>query len=91
MIASGVVGEIRCLLEKGTLSQRSIAARLGVSRGTVSAIALGKRPDYEARRRLRGDDLIPPSGVPRRCPGCGRRVQMPCLACYLEHRKANRR
>jgi hypothetical protein len=85
MIASGVVGEIRVLLGEGKLSQRSIAARLGVSRGTVSAIALGKRPDYEARRR-RGNDLIPPSGIPRRCPECGRRVQMPCLACYLERR-----
>jgi transcriptional regulator with XRE-family HTH domain len=84
MIASGTISEIRCLLEEGTLSQRSIAARLGVSRGTVSAVALGKRPDYEARRRLRGEDLIPPRGVPRRCPECGRRVQMPCLACYLQ-------
>ena len=87
MIASGVISEIQSLLEEGALSQRSIAARLGVSRGTVSAVALGKRPDYEARHRPRGEDIVPPSGIPRRCPECGRRVRMPCLACYLQRRR----
>lgn len=83
MIASGIVGEIRCLLDRGEMSQRNIAIQMGVSRGTVSSIARGKRPDYEARRRQRGEDFTPPSGLPRRCPGCGRLVQMPCLACRV--------
>ena len=91
MIASGIVREIRRLLDQGELSQRKIAASTGVSRGTVSAIARGARPDYDARRRERGEDFIPPSGVARRCPGCGRLVQMPCLACRaLAMRKKGR-
>jgi transcriptional regulator with XRE-family HTH domain len=42
MIATTVVDEIRRLLRQGRLSQRKIASRIGVSRGTVNAIALGK-------------------------------------------------
>ena len=66
MIASGVVGEIRCLLDRGEMSQRKIAVQVGVSRGTVSSIARGKRPDHEARQRHRGEEFVPPSGQPRR-------------------------
>ena len=39
MIATTVVDEVRRLLREGRLSQRSIALRIGVSRGTVNAIA----------------------------------------------------
>ncbi len=43
MITATVVDEIRRMLREGRLSQRKIAVRIGVSRGTVNAIALGKR------------------------------------------------
>jgi len=83
MIAAAVEREIRELLAEGTVSQRKIAQRLGVSRGTVNAIACGRRPDYAARRREPPSGWIPPSGLPTRCPGCGGLVQMPCLACHV--------
>lgn len=89
MIAPAVVREIRDLLAGGGLSQRKIAQRVGVSRGTVNAIARGKRPDYLPRRQP-ADGLIPPSGPPRRCPGCGGMVQMPCLVCHLRAIKRRR-
>mgnify|MGYP001316407961 CR=1 FL=1 len=77
MIAQAMVDEIRKLLGTGGLSQRQIAKRLGVSRGTVNAIALGKRPDYGDRGRDVGGFPMP-SGPLRRCPGCGGMVRMPC-------------
>ncbi|MBU4270367.1 MAG: hypothetical protein KKE86_06865 [Planctomycetes bacterium] len=84
MIATMVVDEIRRMLREGRLSQRKIAVRLSVSRGTVNAVARGKRPDYSARRRREDDDFIPPMGIPVRCPGCGGLAQMPCLLCYIQ-------
>ena len=48
MIAPGIVAEIRRLLAEEKLSQRKIGRLVGVSRGTVAAIASGTRPDYEA-------------------------------------------
>lgn len=83
MIASPVVEEVKRLLSHGDLSQRKIALRLGVSRGSVGSIASGKRPDYEARRRMRRDSFIAPTGPPARCPGCGGMTKMPCLACHV--------
>ena len=84
MIASAVVSEIRDLLAEGALSQRRIAQRLGVSRGTVNAIARGRRPDYDSRRRgPAADGFMAPGGLPQRCPGCGGMVQMPCLLCHV--------
>ena len=89
MIAQSVVNEIRDLLAVGELSQRNIARRLGVSRGTVNAIARGKRPDYRPPRRG-DDDFVPPSGIPKRCPGCGGMVQTPCLLCRVRGIKEGR-
>jgi DNA-binding XRE family transcriptional regulator len=86
MIATTVVDEIRRMLGEGRLSQRMIASQIGVSRGTVNAIAQGKR-DCELARCQRGEDgFIPPTGLPVRCSGCGARVQMPCLLCYIRAR-----
>ena len=83
MIALPVVDEIKRLLSDGELSQRKIALRMGVSRGSVGSIAGGKRPDYETRHRIREESFITPAGPPVRCPGCGGMAQMPCLACHL--------
>ena len=51
MLALTVVQQIEQLLKEGQLSQRKIAARLGVSRGTVGAIADGRRETGEATGR----------------------------------------
>jgi transcriptional regulator with XRE-family HTH domain len=83
VIAAVLVREIRSMLAEGRLSQRRIAERMGVSRGTVNAIARGKRPDYTPVRRAADTNFVPPSGPPTRCPGCGGLVRMPCLACYV--------
>ena len=82
MIARAVVEQIRQLLGEQSLSQRKIARHLGVSRGTVLAIAQGRRPDYAADKE--GDeDFSSSPGPPRRCPGCGGMVTMPCLLCKI--------
>jgi hypothetical protein len=83
MIASDIVKEIRQMLAEGSLSQRAIAERTGVSRGTVCAIAQGKRCDYPPQYFRKDMHFIPPAGLPVRCSGCGGLVQMPCLACYI--------
>jgi transcriptional regulator with XRE-family HTH domain len=95
MIRSSVVEEIQCLLRAGRLSQRKIARRVGVSRGTVGAIAQQRRPDYEARRRQQEAEFESPAGPAIRCPDCGAMTQMPCLACRVralleKQRSANR-
>ena len=87
MIASVAVEEIKQLLRDGSLSQRKIARRTGVSRGTVNAIALGTRKDGRPQRRKEGGEFVPPSGPFVRCPLCGGRVQMPCLLCRVRSSK----
>ncbi|MEM9658405.1 MAG: helix-turn-helix domain-containing protein [Planctomycetota bacterium] len=82
MLPIHVIREIHRLLDQGELSQRSIAQRLGVSRGTVGAIAAGRRgihgrtSDDAAPQRRRVDQP-----VPARCPTCGGRVYSPCVLC----------
>ena len=85
MIATSVVDEIRRMLREGRFSQRRIAMQIGVSRGTVNAIAQGKRTCGAARRLVDDNGFMPPSGAPVRCPGCGGKVQMPCLLCYIRN------
>lgn len=82
MINPSVIAEAKRLLAEGQTSQRQIALRLGISRGSVGAIASGQRPDYENLRS--GDDEEPgiDSNAPKvRCGGCGGMVVMPCHAC----------
>ena len=83
MIADAVVENVRHLLADGALSQRKIARRLGISRGTVNAISQGRRPDYSQLQTPEAANFPFPQGVPRRCPGCGGMVQMPCLLCHV--------
>lgn len=84
MLADEVVAEVRRLVAEGQLSQRQIAARVGVSRGTVLAIAAGRRVDRPSP--LPEDDASPHGGPFVRCPGCGGRVRMPCRLCRLRAR-----
>lgn len=81
MIAPKIVAEIRRLLVEEKISQRKIGRLAGVSRGTVAAIASGKRPDYEELYRQSWDESDEPAGPPERCPGCGGLVYMPCQLC----------
>lgn len=81
MIAPSVVIEIKRLLAAGTYSQRKIARVLGVSRGTVGAIASGKRRDREEVASKQEMEPARPAGPPRRCSGCGGMVMMPCRLC----------
>ena len=86
MIASEKVEQIERLLREGRLSQREIAQRTGISRGSVNAIALGRRLVESDRCRPSSHAFTPPQGNPARCPSCGGMVQMPCLACYVRSR-----
>ena len=87
MLAPEKVEQTRQMLCETSLSQRAIAKLLGVSRATVSAIASGRRPDYEARRQARVviDESL---GPVVRCPECGGRVHAPCRLCLVRKLKA---
>lgn len=91
MISPMVIDEVRRLLNEQKLSQRTIARRVGVSRGTVNAIWLGKRSDRDRRCRTDGDDSLFDSSPPQRCPGCGGLVHMPCLLCRIRSLRDKRR
>lgn len=82
MLAMAKVKEAERLLLEGRLSQRKIAAFVGISRATVSAIARGRRADYEARLAARASELEPLGPIVR-CGGCGARVYSPCRSCRV--------
>lgn len=75
------VEEVKRLLDEGKLSQRKIAAKLGVSRGTVGSIANGKRGIYGREPDHSEPTLCCPDLPPERCPSCGGMVYMPCVLC----------
>lgn len=85
MIPEFVVNEIRRLLAEGKLSYRKIGKVAGVSRGSVSGIASGKRPDYKSLSRATApvEDEAFLHRPYQHCGGCGHKVQMPCLRCSL--------
>lgn len=88
MLAPSIVAEIRRLLAEAKLSQRKIAKLTGISRGTVGAIARGRRPDYQPRPKTDGESDRP-SGPPQRCGTCGGMVYMPCRLCGLREQLAS--
>jgi hypothetical protein len=90
MHSLSIVHEIDRLLNEGQLSQREIARRLRVSRGTVSAIANGERGLYG---RSAGDTDSPAAErdqLPERCPKCGFLVHLPCLVCRTREYRQGR-
>jgi hypothetical protein len=90
MLPTTLVHEIDRLLQEGELSHRKIAARLGVSRGTISAIASGRRGLY-GKEPVDAHLLRVPSSPPTRCPHCGYRVYFPCNICRTRaHRRRQR-
>jgi len=92
MIAPRVIEQIQALLRQGELSQRRIARQLGVSRGTVQAVATGRRePRRVAGTNHTAESLPFRAGPLERCPGCGGMVYMPCLACHVRSIRERRR
>lgn len=86
MLPITLVNEIDRLLQEGKLSQRKIAFRLGVSRGTISAIASGRRALY-GREPFETHSPLVPTSPPARCPRCGYRVYLPCRVCIARQLK----
>jgi len=92
MLTLSIVEEIARLLDEGTLSQRKIAARLGVSRGTVGAIASGRRGVYGKESPPDAAEPLDGGTPPERCPCCGYFVSQPCLVCRTrQYRDRQRR
>jgi len=85
MIGPAAIEEIQRLLAEGDLSQRKIAKVMKVSRGTVAAVASGKRRPYYPRPEDSDEQFM---GPVRRCPGCGGMATMPCRACRIRELKA---
>jgi transcriptional regulator with XRE-family HTH domain len=81
MLPLVVVEEIRRLLDEAAMSQRKIAAKLGVSRGTVGAISNGKRGMYGREPDSQEPHLCSLDLPPERCRGCGGKVYEPCVLC----------
>ena len=92
MLSLALVQEVRRLLDEGELSQRKIAKKLGVSRGTVGAIASGRRGLYGREPDEEDDSLCCIEVPPERCPSCGGMVYMPCVLCRArEYRSREKR
>ncbi|MDX1961877.1 MAG: winged helix-turn-helix transcriptional regulator [Pirellulales bacterium] len=85
MLKPGIVREVEILLADGGYSQRAIAARLGISRGTVLAIALRKRTERLHNPAVRRAEhlALQPTAPPVRCRGCGGMVYLPCVVCAV--------
>jgi len=79
MIDAEIIEQVERLLVLGRHSYRAIARMAGVSRGTVGAVAAGKRSSDDQWKRTPME--IEPMGPTRRCPTCGGKVQMPCRLC----------
>lgn len=68
-------------LVKSGLSARQACQKARISRDTLARYQRGELADVPKIR-------YPHLGTKlRRCPGCGGRVYMPCLACQLRGRK----
>lgn len=88
MVSNEVIIKIKHLLAESKYSQRTIADMVGVSRGTVNAIALGKRRFTETDTASPERPIFRfPKGIPCRCPLCGALVKSPCLACQIRTMK----
>jgi len=81
MLPLALVEEIRRLLDEGQLSHRKIAAKLDISRGTVGAIASGRRGIYGREPAADDLSLACQDLAPQRCRSCGAMVYKPCVLC----------
>lgn len=84
MLDDELVRKIRKMIGSGQYSQRAISRITGVSRVVVHRIATGKRKERPERRKEEWE--VDWNGMPYgRCPKCGARVQLPCLACIVRN------
>lgn len=75
---------IRNLIERGGMAQSEIAKVVGVSQGTVSRIATGRRsPEASGLPKKPQGSNVPRRGKPQRCPTCRGMVFMPCVLCAV--------
>jgi hypothetical protein len=81
MIAEHLVEQVERLLTEDQLSHRRIARLTGVSRGTIGAIASGKRRIRPKTMDFWDEEPLVPDVPPQRCPECGGMVYMPCRLC----------
>lgn len=92
MISLNIIAEAARLLLARELSQRQIAARLGISRGTVLAISRQRRrlnlqrvtnSDLCSKQQRRYAERVSlhAAELPQRCPECRNLVLMPCQVC----------
>jgi transcriptional regulator with XRE-family HTH domain len=81
MIEPQLVEQVERLLAEGKLSYRKIARFTGVSRGTIGAIASGRRRIQPRRMFFWEEEPMVPDVPPQRCPQCGGMVYMPCRLC----------
>ena len=88
MLPLATVHEIRRLLGERRMSQRKIADKLGVSRGTIHAIASGRRGVFGREPGLDGPTLCCRDMPAERCPGCGATVYKPCVLCGAREYRA---
>ncbi|MEM8943729.1 MAG: helix-turn-helix transcriptional regulator [Planctomycetota bacterium] len=91
MLPLAVVEEVRRLLDEKKLSQRKIAQKLQVSRGTVGAIASGKRGIYGREPSDESPELSCMELPPERCDGCGATVYKPCVLCRARDYEARQK
>jgi transposase-like protein len=81
MLSKKMVDEIVRLLFEENVPQRAVARQLGVSRGTVHAIAHGRRTRRFAAEKAEEDPTPDVLALPERCLRCGYRVYLPCQVC----------
>jgi len=85
MLTDATVEHVQSLLAQG-LSDREVARQTGVSRGCVAYIRRGERlPNRDRRLIVDETALVFDKRRYGRCPCCGARVLLPCLACILKH------
>jgi hypothetical protein len=86
MLPLELISNVDALIREGDLSHREIARQLGVSRGTVSAIANRRRGIYGKDEKDKYTPLAP--SLPAvRCRECGNRVHPPCLICQVRGKR----
>lgn len=79
MISDDTVRVIQVFLREGHLTQNAIAKLTGVSKGTVQAIAQGRRKYLQRGQEVLTNEAA--TGLIVRCPDCGGMTQMPCMVC----------
>jgi len=82
MLSDERIKEVMRLLDAGKHSQRKIAKITGISRIVIHRIASGKRKLRPVTKNATWDEDRYKRPF-ERCPICGGRVQLPCIACVV--------